>query len=553
MNKNSKKIDLLLSIGINIIFFVIYTCFFVLIQESNDDLAMSFLAEGAYGEYSEYIIFENVLWGKFLVGLNQLIPQIKWYNVLFYIMLFVSFSQITYTFLRTQGRKIGAAVSSVMLIVCGYHAYVLFQFSRVTAVATIGGMIMLFFALEYAESKAERNICLAAGGLLTIWASMMRFQMFGLCVVMVGGALAIYKLWKLLREKPGDLKKQIFTYVGVFGVVGGISLGLYLVDYSYYENNEMWREYKEYNEIRADLWDTGFPDYDANIELYESFGISRNDFYYFVSWEMDEEVLTLDVLRALQAAKEERAFSLESFLSVFPKDFLSLSVFALFLVVSCIAIALNNKNTYFVLYEFLAAMTFEAVFFWMSRYGVERIDSGMWMAAAITVIYAMSDDLKKITGNVGRWCVAIVGIAVILNMTHLHGYTHIQTGKVGSTKAVYEEISEDKEHLYIMLTQGPSVYYANTFWEPCQLGEFSNVYNAFGWEYNVEVKHKMLENYNISNIYRDSINNDSVYFIAGTQAVALETYIQENYNANAYLNYESSLGEYFVWSIKVDE
>lgn len=553
MKANSKKIDLLLAFGINIIFLIIYTKYFWLIQESNDDLAMSFMAEGAYGSYSEYLIFENVLWGKFLVGLNQWIPSVKWYNVTFYIMMFVSFLEMTYVFLRAQGRKIGSAVSVVMLIFCGYHSYVLFQFSRVTAIATVGGMIMLFFALEYAQDKLEKRLCIAAGGLLTLWASMMRFQVFGLCVVLVGGALAIYRLWKLLREKPVDLKKQILTYIGVFGVVGGLSLGLYLVDWAHYELNPQWKEYKEYNGIRADLWDTGFPDYHENIEMYQSLGISENDFIYYVSWEMDEEVLTLDTLRTIQAAKNARTFSMSEFLDTFPKGFMSLSVYTLFLVLAFVAIALNKKNIYFVAYEFLAVMAFEALFFWMRRFGVERIDSGMWMAASITLLYAMSEELSQMKEKTGRWCIAAVGIAAVISSTLLSDYTHIQLGKVGSTKGYYSEITADKEHLYVMLTTAPSVYYAYDFWEPCQTGDLSNVYNAFGWEYNVEVKHEILENYGISNVYRDSINNDNVYFIAGPQAVRLETYIRENYHPDAYLNYIKSIGDYFVWSIKVDE
>ena len=553
MKNHSKKIDIFIALAINILFLIIYTKYFWLIQESNDDLAMSFMAEGAYGSYSPYLIFENVLWGKFLVGLYKWMPAIKWYNVSFFAMIFVSFTQMTYVFLRAQGRKIGAAVSAVMLIFCGYHSYVLFQFSRVTAITTIGGMIMLFYALEYASDKLERRLCVIAGGLLTIWASMMRFQMFGVCIILVGGALAFYRLWRLLREKPVDLKKQILTYVGVFGVVGSICLGLYIVDRAYYELDPQWKEYNEYNQIRADLWDTGFPDYNENIELYQSLGISYDDFIYYISWEMDEEVLTLDVLKELQAAKNARTFSLREFLDTFPKGFLPLTVYTLFVVIAFVAIAMNKKNIYFVAYEFLIIMAFEALFFFMRRFGVERVDSGMWMAGCLTVLYAMSEELSKFKEKTGRWSIAVVGIAAIVSMSLLNGYTHIQLGKVGSTKSFYSEVTADKEHLYVMLTTAPSVYYAYNFWEPCQKGDLSNVYNAFGWEYNVEVKHEILESYGIDNVYRDSINNDTVYFIAGPQAVRLETYIRENYHPDAYLNYIRSIGDYFVWSIKVDE
>ena len=67
MNWKSRMLDVLLALALNVLFLLIYIYCFVPIQESNDDLAMSFLIEGAYGTHSEYMIFENILWGKFLV------------------------------------------------------------------------------------------------------------------------------------------------------------------------------------------------------------------------------------------------------------------------------------------------------------------------------------------------------------------------------------------------------------------------------------------------------------------------------------------------------
>ena len=553
MRKNAKKIDLLIALGMNVLILFIYTQFFALVPESNDDLAMSYFVEGVYGQYSEYLIFENVLWGKFLVFMNQLIPAVKWYNVLMFAMVFVAFCEMTYAIIRAQGRKLGIAVSSIMLLFCGYHSYVLFQFSRVTAIATIGGMIMLFYALERAEGNMERKFCLIAGGLLSVWASMMRFQVFGLCVVLVGGAFGFYRLYMILREKREGWIKQIVTYLAVFGTVGVVSLALYIVDWAHYETNEEWKYYKEYNEVRADLWDTGFPDYYENYELYQSLGISENDFIYYLHWEMDEEVLTLDTLKTIQAAKTERTFDIKEFLTLFPSAYVPMSVFTVFVVLAFVTIALNKKNIYFVVYEFIGVMAFEALFFWMNRYGVERIDSGMWMAASITLMYAMSDDIKNITVNTWRWTIAVVGIAATLNFSYLSDYTNPYMGRIGTTKAVYEVISQDKEHLYVMLTKGPEIYHAYNFWEPSGEGDLSNVYNAYGWEYNINLKHDILENYGISNIYRDGVDNEKVYFVPGAQAERLILYVQENYYPDAQLVYEAEIMGYPVWSIKTGE
>lgn len=553
MNWKSKKIDALLAFALNVLALLIYIYCFVPIQESNDDLAMSFLVEGAYGAHSEYMIFENILWGKFLVGMSKLVPTVKWYNVMSYVMNFTAFTEMTYAFLRMHGKKIGMALSAIMLIFCGHHTYIMFQFSRVTAIGAIGGMIMLFYALDYAKDKIERRICVIAGGLLAIWSSMMRFEMFALSVALVGGALALYRLFQIRREKSADAKKQILTYLAVFGTVGVLSVGLYVINQAAYQSNETWAEYTEYNKLRADLWDKGFPDYEANAALYQSLGISYNDYVYYLNWEMDEEVLSLETLRALVAAKTPKERSLSEFFSMFPRDFVPLTVYILFWVVGFVAIALNKKNIFFVLFEFAAVMAAELLFYYMGRYGFPRVDSGMWIAAFSVVAYGMAGDFDEYESRVGRWALATVGAALILNMAWLHDFGHIQLGKVGSTKAAYQEITQDKEHVYIMLTKAPSVYYAYNFWEPCGVGSLSNVYNTYGWEYNVEVKHDILENYGIENVYRDAINNEKVYFIGGVNSVMLEQYVRENYDANAKFYPVKEIMDCYVWSIRTDE
>ena len=50
-----------------------------------------------------------------------------------------------------------------------------------------------------------------------------------------------------------------------------------------------------------------------------------------------------------------------------------------------------------------------------------------------------------------------------------------------------------------------------------------------------ETKKDVLYNFGISNVYRDAINNEDVYFVAEHHSVMLQTYIQENYDPNAYL------------------
>lgn len=385
---------------------------------------------------------------------------------------------------------------------------------------------------------------------MAVWGSMIRFPVFGIAVVITGGSIGLHKVWILFREKKEGWVQEIGTYVAVFGTVGALSLGCYVYDSVQYSSDEYWAEYVEYNEVRTELWDYGFPDYKENVWLYLSMGLSPNDYAFYTSWNVDSEHFTMDALYTLVDAKTEKEFVLTSFLEVFPRLFEQYNVYTMFVILALIAIGLNRKNLYFGLYGFLVVMTIEGVFMYLGRCGYSRIDCGMWMAALFGLVYGVSESLKTFKDISWKWVALIVGAAVALSNAHIPQAGYETSGKVASTKTEYEYISNDKEHLYIVLSLAPSVYYGFDYWEPCELGELSNVYNAFGWEQKMKVKDAILENYGIENIYKDSINNDNVYFVTGSQKDTLETYVQQHYDAEAYLEWVGQINETDIWALR---
>lgn len=508
------------------------------------------MLEGVYGEASPYVVYQNILWGKFVMLFYGIIPTVKWYMILMYLMLFLTFLSLVYVFLRVQGKKMGMVTSVALLLFCGYHSYVVFQYSRIAPMATAAGLLLLFYAIEHTDTKLEKRICLGAGTILAVWGSMIRFQMFAVAVVLVGGAIGLYRVWQIFRKKEADWLKQIGTYVAVFGTVGVLSLAGYVVDRMHYSTNETWSAYTEFNEVRTELWDYGFPDYALNQEAYQSLGISQNDFTYYLTWNMDEEIMTTEYLQMIADLKPEKSFNLAGFLSIFPINFLGIGVFLLFLLVALFAVILNPRNLYFALYEFVGIMVFEAYFFFINRYGIARVDWAMWMVAVVALMYGMSEDMAKLREKSWKLPVILVAAVSALFIVDYVRTPIVVDGTVGSSKAFYEEVTEDKEHLYIMLSSSPRIYYAYDFWEPCGKGDLSNVYNAYGWEFNVPIKEAVRKNYGLENIYRDSINNEKIYFATDIQYMALQSYIQENYDANAILYYEKEVGGIPIWSVR---
>ena len=101
-----------------------------------------------------------------------------------------------------------------------------------------------------------------------------------------------------------------------------------------------------------------------------------------------------------------------------------------------------------------------------------------------------------------------------------------------------------------MLVSAPEICYNYEFWEPGKIGDFSNIYEAYGWDFNMSVRKNVLKKYGVSNIYRDSINNEQVYFVTDAeQGQMLQTYLAENYDKEASLILQKRMQETYIWSV----
>lgn len=549
---NSKRrYNLLLSVLINIAFIIIFLYSFEPIHESNDDLAISFLVEGAWGERSAYLVYQNILWGKLLVRLYTLVPYVKWYNILLYLALFFAFISVTYVLICKQGKKAGIVSSIILVLFGGYYTYVVFQYTRIAAMLTCSGIILMCYALDDATLIYEKRSCIFCGVLLAVWGSMIRFQMFAVAVVLAAGSIVVKKIFNMFRLRKSSGLKRMWLYIVPFIMLGMISGTCYIVDRMCYKTDDKWCQYYEFNQVRTELWDYGFPEYNMNQEVYESVGISQNDYNFYLTWNMDEEKMSLGNLHMLSEIKPDKVFNAIGFFSVFPRYFISISIFVLYCIVSLFGLYTDKNSLYYILYEFICIMLFEAYFYYAGRYGIARVDYGIWLVALVTLLYGISPSLKEINKFNWKICTMIVGLALILLVEEQSRIIVATDGVIGSTKKIYEKVREDKEHLYIALVDVPRVYYAFDFWEPCKVGDLSNVYNAYGWEFNTTTRKQVLDEYNVSNIYRDSINNDKIYFMTDfSKREMLETYIKENYDDNIMLIYEKEIEGVDVWSVR---
>ena len=65
--------------AISLLYFLSCILLGKLYYSTNDDTIMNMIAAGAYGESSQYLIYNNIIFGYILKVLYTIIPGINWY------------------------------------------------------------------------------------------------------------------------------------------------------------------------------------------------------------------------------------------------------------------------------------------------------------------------------------------------------------------------------------------------------------------------------------------------------------------------------------------
>ena len=506
--------------------------------ETNDDLIMSCFTYGYMGEYSARLVFINILIGYALKFCMLILPTVPWYAVAQIIVVFVSFWVITYLFLQKfEGFR---ALIPVMLIFLffGYEFFCSLQFTKTAAAGVIAGFLLMF----YAASEHRKWYTYFFAGLLALVGGLFRFRVFELMLIIAFGVGLALVLGAL---KNRDCK-QILRLCIPFAILIAFSFGCDFFDEWQYNRFPEWESYAEFNRYRANLMDRGFPDYDENLELYESLGISRNDYELYTSANIaDTECFTVDVLKALADAKSNKTIDLQFFKDCWyeiSRGMIKYSFFPLLLIVFLVAVIgfrlKNCTGIFLVLYEGLAFLGVQIYFYYRNRYLQSRVDASIIFAICLVLIlYAWNRELVLPNGKRVVACVGCIAIISTMPWQYTQYVNDANELRIGTSTQVRKLISSDKEHFYFYNASWsalPDKMY--DVWQVAEKGCGSNCSVLGTWRFHTPMVQSKIGQYDISNPYRDIINNDNIYLLC-TDNVSLNRvlmHIHEHYRTDVY-------------------
>lgn len=522
--------------------------------ETNDDIVFAELGSGLRGVKDAHLVFQNYGLGMIYRLLYGVTGRLPWYTIVQYMILFAAFTVVTYVLISRLGEISGLCLFVILACGFGYEGYIHLQFTKTAGIAAAAAVFLLLYLLEQ-EKYSWWGI--AGGILLAVIAYMYREDQFwASCGLMAGaGLLFLFDLRKYRNKKLRRLGICVLT----FGVLLLSVFGVDRWDSSKYRSAE-WKEYQEFNQLRSELLDYGFPDYDSNQKIYEELGISREAYELYKSWNFnDTEKFDTEVMKKLVDLKQKRPLTIRTvtaFIRRFPSDLLRMPMFYFFAVFAVLWLLCGKKDVFSIISVLAECLLLVAVYFYLyyqGRYMVNRVDVGLWFSACLVMLWIFSSgEVRHMNTNVS---VLLCMICVALGQFMMYTDWRLATSSIPearvSQRAVLETIGTDKEHTYLAKSGMLSEIVCYGPFDRMPENLLDNVYWFGGWECRTPGYTRAMEVHGIINPYRDVVNNENIYLVDDNIDLTLK-YIRQYYAENAEAVFVKTIGNVDVYQITDD-
>ena len=533
VKEDKKQGTLWKAVIINIIVFVGLQMLFQPVFETNDDQYMANIAEGFYQGYNSHLVYINIIVGKILKLLYRLCGSVKWYLVLQYFLIFISFCCITWFVLKKFKRNPGAFLVLLLLPLGAYESYIVLQFTRTAALASAAGYLMMFENL-----RDKNNWGILGGILLTLFGSLYRFEAF-LLVSFFMSQLGIYELVFVIRRKQWQVWPR---YLYSFLVLLLLAFGSRAVDRIVYDSDVAWKQYKEFNDLRAQFIDYGIVDWESDPEAYEAIGISENDLKVYSRWtftdfeNLDESRLE-EIIKVQEANKEKKTFTDGIVTSA--KVLVKTPVGWMYTAIMIAAVFSSlKKNWVYILNSVLAVLVISMYLYYKGRLGQERVIYGIGISAIVFLLYRMYFRRDIAEKNRLWYSIAAVSGCIIMlwgNWAHIRPQLRCvyDYQRKAELSRFLREIGQDNENLYMLNTSDNLFLASSLIGEISPAGGADNIAESGGWLVHSPLTETVWEKWGIENPLKELAERKDFYLVDINDAEEKLQYIKEHFYPEA--------------------
>lgn len=514
--KNNYK-TLMIVAGINVLVFAIVNLIFDIKYEQVDDFIIYNLYSGLDGTYNIHGVYIHPVLCFILGMFFRILPMVNWHTTFLLVMQFICFTIIGTLLIKKNNSKISYILYILFVSVCYTSMLQLIQYTSVAALLILTAFFVMMDYIEQEKQRKKYIICYAIVYTLGI---MTRMQ----SLMIIAPFFALYFVYNLvlfIRKKVE--KEKIIRIVKNYLLFVILTVAIYVSNYIFY-NNEIYKNYDEFNELRTILHDNIYVSYEENKEIFDEIGWSKNDHYLFYTFNFgDENVYSKENLQKIIDYKKSQGelynydFELDNIVNDLIDQMRNVNPYIsiMFLGSFLVAIYTNNKNRGYIISIFLVTLAVNCIFIVINR-SMQRVVIPEYILGTALFLYLIkyreiADDEKlNITKAISVFIIVITvifaGGAYQFNY-HLEDYSNY--------KEVIEYTNSHKENVYLYTV--PSLQYrylTYSVYEMPKKEAFSNLRVMGGWDMYTKNYYDFKDRYGLDGTFLDLLK-ENVYLIDG--------------------------------------
>ena len=547
LQKHEALIRVLISILTAALFLVLFVLFGKCQYETNDDEMMNLISAGAYGaQYSQYLVYSNVIYGLILKLLFFIVPTINWYLGLMLFFNMIAFAALSVAFGKYFSLQGHLLVSVLVNVILGSQFYNALGFTRNAALYAIAGFILW---ITYSSSEDRKDFVYVWWGIsLIVLATLVRKQ----CLFFIAPYALITVFGICYRQSQITVKmNQIIIAITLL-------IAVLAIDYGVYHFGASWTDY---NDSLSAL--TNILDYGREIDYSEDMvnaSIKPSEIEMLKRWDwMDSNTFSVDHLKSIAYAKsmqEPRTISVKHVWYTILETNMS---WILAWFISMALALLLSKSWRITAIELLFGILILGYYYYFARIGrvVERVTSSVWFAASLFTICA-GMKLTKEMFVLSRSSIIITLMILAICIGRQYKYYDQIKGRqyvvnVESNSELFAEMNRNKDNVYLLDTKsliGPKednlVVLDKRYQDYC-----TNMVLLGGWYAYSPANRSNYQKYGITNPIRDLLSIDNCYFVAGEEATScLTTYYSEVYGLDINVELIQEINQIGIWKIE---
>ena len=540
-----KNKNLIIVIFINLIIFGITNILFNIKYEQVDDFIIYNLYSGLDGTYNIHGVYIHPIICIIISIFYRILPIINWHSIFLLSIQFICFTIIGYIILKKHNNGIAIVLYTIFASVFYVTMLMLIQYTSVAALLILTALIMLIDILDKNEKTKIKYIIgmyiLYTIGIMTRMQSLLIIiPFFGLYFVI---NLVGYKFQKQIQK---DTIIKMLKYYLIYVLITVI---VYLSNIIIYNSDEVYKNYMEYNDIRATLHDIIYVDYEENKEIFDEVGWSKNDHYLFYTFNFgDEDIYSKENLQKILDYKIQKdgKYNFDTNIVEINRSFISETsdsityISILFMAIFIISLFNSNRTKENVLI-FIATIGMHILFIIIGR-SMLRVVIPEYIIGTALLIYNLNFNNKnKINDNIKNCviiCFMILIICTFVGNKYDYGY---KLENYENYRELINYTNNHKENVYLYTV--PSLqdrYLTYSVYQMPPKGVFSNLRVMGGWDMYTQNYYDFKERYNLEGNFLDLLK-ENVYLIDGDVYWSGRRY--ENYKENVILAIKENYGE----------